>query len=213
MALLQKELRARLFMFPCLIAVLLLLAFFCRSNPSLQLLYTEQIFLCIPTVLCCMLYSNNDECELVISSRLSNFRCFASKFAAIFLLSLCAILLFFAGRSLLIHTQLIVFALSILSCIITALFFLSLASLLRLLFKNAYLPIPFILILVVTFSLTHEAIRRHLRPEYFRYFDPYLSDLGMGDPVWICNRLLFLGVAILLSVCCYILLKKDRLHN
>lgn len=213
MGLYRRELRGRLYLFPVFFAVLLLLWFFCRSRTGLLILYVELIFISLPAVLCGCLYNNPDEIELTVSAPTPTYRSFAAKYFSIITMAAFPVVLFYGIVTCVYGTSFLMTGYYILSFLVTSLFFSAGTALFRLLFRNAYVTVSLFLIFLVALALNHDALKKGLRPFYFHYFDPYITDIAAGGRIWLINRLILLGASLLLLLGSFLLLKKDRLYH
>ena len=75
------------------------------------------------------------------------------------------------------------------------------------------MTVSLFLIFLVALALNHDALKKGLRPFYFHYFDPYITDIAAGGRIWLINRLILLGASLLLLLGSFLLLKKDRLYH
>jgi len=213
MALLKVELRNRRYFAVCCFVLMLALAFFTRSNGGLLCLYVELLYTCLPMILCGMMYGNNDEIDLIISNKRSTVSCFAVKWLSIYMLAMGIALITLWGMSLFTQKSIMDHMWIALSLGVTLTFFMAVAALLRILVRNAYISVTFLLFMIVAFALNHDAIRKNLRPAFFIYFDPYISDFFVATPTWLANRGILLGLAACLLAGCALLLRKDKLYN
>ncbi len=109
------------------------------------------------------------------------------------------------------------------SALVTVLFFASLLLFIRVVTRNCYVPVGLgILAYTIADSLNK---RIHSGSEDIRHclYDPFLSNYFMGDtvlteyyrvgPLWTYNRLLFFGIAVVLLIATYFLLRREKLHQ
>ena len=108
------------------------------------------------------------------------------------------------------------------SVFVVILFFASLFCLLRVASKNAFVPIGLGILIYSVFQGYNFDIHSGTRDIRFCLFDPFLSNYVLGDkvlteyyrvgPLWTYNRVLFLGLAVLMLGITYVLLRRERLH-
>lgn len=111
----------------------------------------------------------------------------------------------------------------LISAFVTTLFFSSLILFVRVATRNCYAPVGLgVLVYSIVNSLNTELrggsvdIRNCL-------YDPFLSNYFIGDkvlteyyqvgPLWTYNRLLFFGLAVVMLIGSYMLLRKEKLHQ
>lgn len=116
------------------------------------------------------------------------------------------------------------------SVAVTVLLVFSLICFLRVLFRNCYIPIIGGLFFHCLAAGLNIAIRNGGKPIKSCIFDPFISNYILGDTVpsniaaqlpelgisphaWTYNRLLFLGISIVLLVATYVLLRREKLHS
>lgn len=115
------------------------------------------------------------------------------------------------------------------SLAVTILFFLSAYLFIRVVSRNCYVPILLGLCLHFATTSNTDRIRRGLTDIKRSIFDPFISIYFIGDEVpnaiaakyaelsvlenaWTYNRLIFLGVSVVLLVATYLLLRREKLH-
>lgn len=121
----------------------------------------------------------------------------------------------------------------LISAFVTVLFFASLFLFLRVVLRNCYAPVG-LGILVYSLFLTRNSSVHYLSvPFKSALFDPFITRYLIGDKVanegftvpstgqiidavphlWTCNRLLFLGIAVILIIVSCLLLRRETLHE
>ena len=213
MSLLKIELRNQRYFALCCFVLILALVFFTRSDGGLLCLYVELLYTGLPMILCGLMYGNNDEIDLIISSKKSTLSCFAMKWFSIYALAMSIALVTLSGASIFSQKSIANHIWIVLSLGVTLAFFMSAAALLWIVVRNAYISVTFLLFTIVAFALNHDALRKNLRPAFFIYFDPYISDFFVTTQKWFVNRAVILGIAISFLAVCSLLLKKDKLYN
>ena len=117
------------------------------------------------------------------------------------------------------------------SAFVTILFFAALFFFLRVLTRNCYVPIGIGLFAWIVFTSISLDIRGGNISPTKCFFDPFISTYFIGDTVpnamaekytedlssltnaWTYNRLMFFGLAILLLVATWLLLRQEKLHE
>lgn len=109
------------------------------------------------------------------------------------------------------------------SAFITILFFASLFLLVRVATKNCYAPVGLGILVYTIFNTLNTNIHSGYEDIRKCLFDPFLSNYFLGDevpvngykvgPLWTYNRILFLGLALVMLVVTYILLRREKLHQ
>ena len=110
-----------------------------------------------------------------------------------------------------------------LSAFVTILFFASLFLLVRVATKNCYAPVGLGILVYTIFNTLNTNIHSGYEDIRKCLFDPFLSNYFLGDevlvngykvgPLWTYNRLLFLGLALVMLVVTYVLLRREKLHQ
>lgn len=113
-----------------------------------------------------------------------------------------------------------------LSIFITLFFFFALFSFFRVVTQNCYIPLILCLFVNTFYSDMNRDIRIGELPFSRAIADPFISTYLMGEipegckaaesampHLWMCNRLLFLGLGILFAVLTFLLLRRERLHR
>lgn len=111
------------------------------------------------------------------------------------------------------------------SMFVTLFFFFALFSFLRVVSRNCYIPLILTLFANTYFTDVNEDIRKTSLSVSRALTDPFISDYLIGEVpegcaaaevlnanVWIHNRLLFLGLAVLLTVLTCVILRREKLH-
>lgn len=118
----------------------------------------------------------------------------------------------------------------VISMAVTLLFFFSLICFVRVLSRNCYIPILVGLFVHFTTENNCKGIQSGARAVKNCIFDPFISVYFIGDDVpnaivenhpqlglisnaWTCNRLIFLGISVVLLVITYIMLRRENLHR
>ena len=111
----------------------------------------------------------------------------------------------------------------LISAFVTVFFFSALFLLFRVATKNCYAPVGLGLLIYTIFNNFNYNIHNGFVDVRKCVFDPFLSNYFLGDealteyyrvgPLWTYNRLLFLGLAIVMLVITNFLLKRERLHR
>ena len=118
----------------------------------------------------------------------------------------------------------------LISSFVTILFFSALFFFLRVLVRNCYVPIGVGLSVWLAFDALNLSIRSGYTNLTKCFFDPFISTYFIGDTIpnamaekytdltsltnaWTYNRLMFLGLAILLLVATWLLLRREKLHE
>lgn len=111
------------------------------------------------------------------------------------------------------------------SVTVTVLFFSSLFLFLRVIMRNCYTPIIIGLAAHLYFCSLNESIHKGMIDVRKALYDPFLSNYFLGDEVpnmykldgmhnlWTYNRLLFTGIAVVLLILTYLLLRREKLHE
>lgn len=121
----------------------------------------------------------------------------------------------------------------LISAFVTVLFFASLFLLLRVVLRNCYAPVGLAILVFSYFQSRNQNINYLSLPFRFALFDPFITKYLIGNTVanegftvtatsevvapfsnlWTYNRLLFLGIAVVLLVITCCLLRKEKLHE
>lgn len=121
----------------------------------------------------------------------------------------------------------------LLSALVTVLFFASLFLLLRVLLRNCYAPVGVGILIYTLFQSRNTNVNALTIPFKNALFDPFISRYLIGDTVanegftvfstgevvapfphlWTFNRLLFLGIAVVLIVISCVILCREKLHE
>ncbi len=109
------------------------------------------------------------------------------------------------------------------SAFVTTVFFASLFLFMRVATKNCYAPVGLGVLVYTVFNGFNYDIHSGYTDIRKCIFDPFLSNYFMGDtvlteyyrvgPLWTYNRLLFFGIAVVLLVATYFLLRREKLHQ
>ena len=109
------------------------------------------------------------------------------------------------------------------SAFVTTVFFASLFLFMRVAIKNCYAPVGLGVLVYTVFNGFNYDIHSGYTDIRKCLFDPFLSNYFMGDtvlteyyrvgPLWTYNRLLFFGIAVVLLVATYFLLRREKLHQ
>ena len=112
------------------------------------------------------------------------------------------------------------------SAIITILFFVAITVLLRALFSNCYFAFSVGFMLHAFMNGYSENIRKGTAPITKCFADPFISSYILSDEVprtekslglcpmeWTCNRLVFLGLSLVILFVSFLLLKREKLHR
>lgn len=109
------------------------------------------------------------------------------------------------------------------SSVVTVLFFFALYSFFRVATKNCYASLALGLMIYYAFYNLNVSLRGGTADIRYSLLDPFLCNYFIGDTVpsdyygignlWTSNRLLFLGLAIVMLVITNFLLKRERLHR
>lgn len=108
------------------------------------------------------------------------------------------------------------------SAFVVVLFWASIFLFIRVISRNCYVPIGLGLFVYTIFYNLNYQIHNGLKDIRLSLFDPFLSNYVLGDkvlteyyrvgPLWTYNRVLFLGLAVLMLGITYVLLRRERLH-
>lgn len=121
----------------------------------------------------------------------------------------------------------------LLSAFVTVLFFAALFLLLRVVLRNCYAPVGLAILVFSYFQSRNQNINYLSLPFRSALFDPFITKYLIGNTVanegftvtatgevvapfpnlWAYNRLLFLGIAVVLLVITCCLLRKEKLHE
>lgn len=121
----------------------------------------------------------------------------------------------------------------LISAFVTVLFLASLFLLIRVVLRNCYVPVGLAILVFSLFSTRNTNISFLTVPFENALFDPFITRYLIGDTVanegftvlatgevvppfphlWTYNRLLFLGIALLLIGISYLLLRREQLHE
>ena len=109
------------------------------------------------------------------------------------------------------------------SAIVTVSFFSALFLFLRVITNNCYAPVGVGLFIYTFFNQLNSNIHQGHDDIKKSILDPFISNYILGDkvpleyykigPIWTYNRLLFLGLAVLMFVGSYLLLRREKLHH
>ena len=109
------------------------------------------------------------------------------------------------------------------SSAVTVLFFFALYSFFRVATKNCYASLALGLMIYYAFHNLNVSLRGGMADIRYSLLDPFLCNYFIGDTVpseyysigslWTGNRLLFLGLALLLLTAVFYLLKREKLHQ
>lgn len=109
------------------------------------------------------------------------------------------------------------------SAFVTVLFFASLFLFIRIVTKNCYAPVGLGILVYTIFNTLNTNIHSGYEDIRKCIIDPFISNYLLGDKVlteyyqvgslWTYNRLLFLGLAVLMLVGSYLLLRREKLHH
>lgn len=109
------------------------------------------------------------------------------------------------------------------SAFVTVVFFASMFLLLRVATKNCYAPVGLGILVYTIFNQFNTNIHSGYEDIRKCLFDPFLSNYFLGDkvlteyyqvgPLWTYNRLLFLGLALVMLLITYVLLRREKLHQ
>lgn len=113
----------------------------------------------------------------------------------------------------------------LISVTVTVLFFSALVLFLRVLMRNCFTPTAIGMLAHATFSSFNYTLHNGMADIRGALYDPFLSNYFLGDEVpnmykldgmhnlWTYNRLLFFGLAVVLLVITYLLLRREKLHE
>ncbi len=118
----------------------------------------------------------------------------------------------------------------VISMAVTLLLFFSLVCFLRVLFRNCYVPILVGIFVHFTAEGNCKNIQSGGAAVKNCIFDPFISVYFMGDDIpnliaeqhpelgvihnaWTYNRLIFLGISVVLLIATYLMLRRERLHR
>ncbi|MBO5111409.1 MAG: hypothetical protein J6D21_11930 [Clostridia bacterium] len=118
----------------------------------------------------------------------------------------------------------------VVSAFVSLLFFASLFLFFRVLTRNCYIPLGLGLLVWGSMSGISSGIRAGVFSPTKCHIDPFISDYFIGDTIpnamaehytdltsltnaWTYNRLMFFGLAILLLVATWLLLRREKLHE
>lgn len=208
MALLLKEYKRK--RFQLLLLCLFFLFFLCLNliEPYAKtILFLEHYYPIFPAVLCCLILSDNEEVELLITYTSRKTLLFFTRYFSIVSFTVIGA----AGVWLSFHTQ--YRALISLSFCVTSLFISSLAILLRLALQSAYGSLAFLIISCLMFHFISGAIGEQDLPVWRAFFDPYITSYMIGTKVWAINRMLFFSITLVIWLICFLLLKQEKLFN
>ena len=109
------------------------------------------------------------------------------------------------------------------SAFVTTVFFASLFLFMRVATKNCYAPVGLGVLVYTVFNGFNYDIHSGYTDIRKCIFDPFLSNYFMGDtvlkeyyrvgPLWTYNRLLFFGLAVVMLVATYFMLRREKLHQ
>ncbi|MBE6799066.1 MAG: hypothetical protein E7525_04760 [Ruminococcaceae bacterium] len=111
------------------------------------------------------------------------------------------------------------------SVTVTLSFFAALFLFIRVLTRNCYVPVAVGLAAFIATSTLNSGIHGGTTDMRSALFDPFISVYFVGNTVpnsmniesmtniWTNNRLLFAGAAVVLFVCSYLLLRREKLHE
>ena len=109
------------------------------------------------------------------------------------------------------------------SAFVTTVFFASLFLFMRVAIKNCYAPVGLGVLLYTVFNGFNYDIHSGYTDIRKCLFDPFLSNYFMGNtmlteyyrvgPLWTYNRLLFFGLAVVMLVATFFLLRREKLHQ
>lgn len=112
-----------------------------------------------------------------------------------------------------------------LSVTVTVIFFTAVYLFLRVITRNCFIPVGIGLLIYLVFSGINQNIHYGMKSISLCLFDPFISNYFLGNEVpnilqiasihniWTYNRLLFAGIAVLLFVLTYLLLRREKLHE
>lgn len=118
----------------------------------------------------------------------------------------------------------------VISMTVTLLFFFSLLCFARVLSRNCYIPVIVGLFVHFTAESNCKNIQSGARAVKNCIFDPFISVYFMGDDIpnliaeqypelgviansWTYNRLIFLGISVVLLIVTYLMLRREKLHR
>lgn len=109
------------------------------------------------------------------------------------------------------------------SALITVSFFVALFLFLRVTTKNCYTPVGAGLMIYILYYNQNNNIRNGHSNIRTALFDPFISNYIISDEIpskyysigniWTYNRLLFLGLAVVMLAVTYVLLRREKLHQ
>lgn len=213
MTLLKKDLYRYFPLWLCSLPLLIFLLLLNRQ-PEALIAKIESIYICLPMLVCCLLFSNNDENDLVISSGKPTCVCVLTRGLTIYLISLFAVLLTLINDSALF----LIFSIKLIYCFVSyalvSFLLLSVSLFLRLIARNAYSSVCAIVFLIAVLDTEHTCyIKGYISPVY-GYFDPFLSAgiLAM-KPICFFNWIIITLIALAFIFFCTLLLRKDKLYS
>lgn len=212
MALFKHELKKRHILFGGSIIFLMTIIYCTRSLNYAPIIYNiETLYTCLPVMLICLFYNNNDEIDLVISSKTATYRCAFSRYFSIYFVCCFTVCIIFFCLSFIAHASLITALFCCLSFACTSLLLMSFSLLVRLIIRTPYASVSIMIIIIIALRSCHEYFSKVNSSTYY-YFDPYISHLYIAaENVWYLNRLIMLLVALTFMTISYVLLKKDKL--
>lgn len=215
MPLLKKELKRYSPLLPLSIAVLIsLIVTVGNFQYAVVLNKFETTYIIIPAVLCCLLYLNNDEIDLIISSKTDTYVCLFSKVLSVYILSLFSVSCVLMALSLLFRTDMAIELLCILSFAVTSLFVVAVASLFRLLIRNPYASVTAVVVIVFFLKAIHSQTMMKKFPIQYLLVDPLISSDILADRgVWFVNKIIVFIISLIILWVCIMILKKDGLYN
>ncbi len=200
--------------------------------------FTEYIAPFLIIVPISFLLYNNYEIELAMTCGVSTVRLVFTKFAAIVVYMLASLYLMIGLYKYLPFEPeqgtRIVYPIVVpehykihmlISATVTVLFFASVILFLRVLLRNCYTSIVLGIVIYMAFEGMNESLKKGRVDVRRALFDPFVTNYFVGNEVpnrfkidgmhnlWTYNRLLFLGIAVVLFALTWLLLKRERLHE
>lgn len=175
------------------------------SDYSSRLKTYEQFTTLFSAIICCFMFNNNDENELIVSSRYSLLRL---SFLKISVILSCSFLFDIVG--LLFLFEINDYAYVLLSVVGTLLFLCFTGFCIRILFRSSYASSCMLIMIFIILDFVSTIIKNG-NLNKLAFIDLFCDSYLLGTYIWSINRFIFLAFSLAIILVCIKLLKKDRL--
>lgn len=106
-----------------------------------------------------------------------------------------------------------------LSLVISTAFLLSITAFIRVIIRNTYATVAFLMSLFYSIFSFHDACKNMLVPKELYIFDPILSAMmfqerwGISVNIWMCNRAFYLVLAITMYALAYVMVNRIKFED